>query len=157
MDFTQGRPRFWIPGFDTAHLALPALLGIAAVLIAVLPPPPAPKPSEARVPIPARPAPATVILQPVSGAVLGAGQMKSIEGLAPPGAAIQLYWLDRPLGAPARAGGDGRWTFTTAGFPSGRHAFRVVSRSVQGMATSAPVVVAIQPSPQAPGRAVRRR
>ena len=157
MYFTQGRPRFWIPGFDTAHLALPALLGLAAVLIVVLPKPPAPKPSPFTIPVPQRPTPAPVILQPLSGAVLGAGQMKPIEGLAPPGATIQLYWLDRPLGAPARAGGDGRWIFSTAGFPSGRHAFRVVSRSAQGMATSAPVVVAIQPPPPAQGRAVRRR
>ena len=157
MYFTQGRPRFWFPGFDTVHLALPALLGLAVVLIAVLPPPPAPKPSVVPVPLPAKPAPPTVILQPVSGAVLGAGQMKSLEGLAPPGASVQLYWLDRPLGAPARAGADGRWTFSTAGFPSGRHAFRVVSRSTQGMATSAPVVVAIQLPPPAAGKAVRRR
>lgn len=157
MYFTQGRPRFWIPGFDTAHLALPALLGLAAVLIAVLPAPPAPKPSVVRIAVPPKAAPATIILQPVSGAVLGAGQMKSIEGLAPPGATVQLYWLDRPLGPPARAGGDGRWTFSTAGFPPGRHAFRVVSRSVQGMATSAPVVVAIQSPPPPPGKAVRRR
>ncbi|MFO1461117.1 MAG: hypothetical protein U1G08_17145 [Verrucomicrobiota bacterium] len=157
MDFTQGRPRFWIPGFDTAHLALPALTALVAVLIVVLPTPPVPKPPVVRVPIPPKPAPATVILQPVSGTVLGAGQMKSIEGLAPPGASVQLYWVDRPLGSPALVGADGRWTFSTAGFPPGRHAFRVVSRTFTGTATSAPVVVAIQSPPVPTGKSARRR
>lgn len=156
MHFTQGRPRFWVPGFDTAHLVLPALLGVAVLLIATRPSPPPPRPPTVQVPLPQRPTHATAILQPVSGAVLSSGQMKSIEGLAPPGAAVQLIWMDRPLGSPTRSGGDGRWAFSTAGFPSGRHAFRVVSHGPAGSVTSAPVVVAIQPRTPAPARTVRR-
>ena len=36
MYFVQGRPRFWVPGFDAAHLILPALLALVVVLLVVI-------------------------------------------------------------------------------------------------------------------------
>lgn len=159
MYFVNGRPRFWIPVFDTVHLAVPALLGLVVVLLATSPPAPhapTPAPREARAP---RPAPSLQILSPTTGAVLVPGQLRQIEGLAPPDATLQLFWFDRPLGQPTRVGPDGRWIFSAEHFPPGRHVLRALTRWNGQEIASQPVIITIQPpavSTQAPRKKTGR-
>src|SRR5262245_12625181 len=112
MYFVQGRPRYWMPGFDTAPLAAVALLAVVILLIALLPNRPV---TRQRVvpPAPARILP-TTILAPTTGAAAVPGQSMVVEGLAQPGVTVRLYWYDRPLGEPTRVGADGRWQFSIA-------------------------------------------
>ena len=157
MHFTRGRPRFWIPGFDTAHLAVPGLLLLVLCLIAAAP----------ATPVPVRPAPAAPqplnpasILSPTSGSVLSPEQLSLIEGVAHPGSSVQLYWHNRPVGPPAQAGIDGRWHFINVRFPPGQHVLSVVARSGNRQTVSASVLVTVKPPPAQPKptrRATRSR
>jgi len=132
MLFVQGRPRFWVPSFDTPHLVVPGLLLVVGLLLALLPSRPLVR---TRVP---PPAPAqinpTLILSPTAGAVLTAGQSAVIEGLAQPGGIVRLYWYSQPIGEPTRVALDGRWQFTIASLPPGTHSLRagalVAGRSI---------------------------
>ncbi|MEN9674345.1 MAG: hypothetical protein RIS76_241 [Verrucomicrobiota bacterium] len=155
MYFDRGRPRFWIPGFDRIHLVVPALLGLVAVLIATAVPAPPPITSrpEPRTP---RPSLAVTILNPTSGIVLTSNLVPAIEGTAPPGVIVHLYWFDRPLGQPTRVGPDGRWSFSSGRFPAGQHLLRAVARWQGGLATSAPVIITVQTPPISAGSPRRK-
>jgi len=122
MYFVQGRPRYWVPGFDTAHLAVPALMIVVGLLITYLP---ARSVTRNRTvpPVPAQ-VMQTTILSPLAGAELTIGQTAVIEGLAQPGGIVRLYWYAQPIGEPTRVGLDGRWQFTIANLPAGTHSVR---------------------------------
>jgi len=138
MYFVNGRPRFWVPGFDTAHLVLPALLLFFAILLAVVPPEPVPLKRIAPPPLPqTRP---TTILSPAAGSIFAPGQLGVVEGLAQPGGVVRLYWSDRPLGEPTRVGPDGRWSFTIGRFPPGQHILSAIAM-VEGRYLRSPEVV----------------
>lgn len=150
MYFVRGRPRYWIPSFDRVHLVVPALLGLVVVLIVTAVPAPQPTASrqEARTP---RPSLTVTILNPTSGIVLTSNLVPSIEGTAPPGVIVHLFWFDRPLGQPTRVGPDGRWSFSSGRFPAGQHLLRAVARWQGGLATSAPVIITVQTPPVSAG------
>jgi len=146
MLFHQGRPRYWIPGYDSAHLAVPALLGLVILLLAVVPAPrfsasgasPGSRAEAQRMTVPA------VILSPTGGAVLTPDQLTVIEGLGPAGAVIHLFWFDQALGAPTRAGADGRWRFQVQQLPPGSHALRAVSQLGEQQTVSPPVLFTVR-------------
>ncbi|MBN8249636.1 MAG: hypothetical protein J0L84_19630 [Verrucomicrobia bacterium] len=148
----QGRPRYWIPGFDRVHLALPALLGLVLLLLITAPSVPA----EARRASPVIPSPravtAPVILSPTAGAMLLPGQLSLIEGIAPAGAEVHLFWFNQALGAPTRAGADGRWRFSVQGIPPGVHTLRAAVLDRGRHSFSSPVLFTIQTPPPARSR-----
>lgn len=143
----QGRPRYWIPGYDRVHLVLPALLGLVMVLLLTARTAPAPE----RRPPPAAPAPRAVttpmILNPTAGAVLLPGQLTVIEGIGPVGAEVRLYWYNQALGAPTRAGADGRWQFAVQGMPPGVHTLRAAIVDRGRPSFSPPVLFSVQKPP----------
>jgi hypothetical protein len=148
----QGRPRYWIPGFDRVHLALPALLGLVLVLLMTAPSVPA----EVRRAPSVIPAPRTVtapiILSPTAGAVMLPGQLTVIEGVGPAGAEVHLFWFHQALSAPTRAGADGRWRFSVQGIPPGVHTLRAAVLD-RGRHTFSPAVLfTIQASPPSRSR-----
>ena len=149
MYFVQGRPRFWVPGFDTAHLVLPALLALAVGLLVVLP---------NRAVTASQPAPVarqllpTTILAPVAGTVLPAGQGGVVvEGLAQPGGVVRLYWFAQPIGEPTLVGTDGRWRFTLGNLPVGQHTLRVSTLAERRYLWSPELVITVAaPAAKAP-------
>lgn len=156
MPTLQARPRYWIAGYDTAHLAVPALLGLIGVLLGTAP---SPTGGRTRVPTPDLPqsTQGPLILSPTSMAILTAAELKIVEGLGPPGADVRLIWYDRPFGPSTRIGSDGRWSFAVGSFPEGRHALRAVIRWQGSLATSPPAIITIRPEYGAPGSGQKRQ
>jgi len=151
MALVQARPRDWEAGFDTVHLAVPALAALVALLIAFLPARPM---TRTRVVPPAPPQIVpTTILGPTAGATLTAGQPALVEGLAHPGSIVRLYWYSQPIGEPTRVGRDGRWQFSIGGLPAGTHSIRagalVSGRHVWSGET---VFTAVTVAPKAPAK-----
>lgn len=132
MELTQRRPAYWTPGYDTAHLAVPVLLVLLAVLLAFLPAKPR---QRTRIVPPAPPViRPTTILSPLAGSAVGSGQTVVVDGLAHPGGVVRLYWYAQPIGEPTVVALDGRWQFTLANLPPGTHTVRagalVAGRSI---------------------------
>ncbi|MCW5556598.1 MAG: hypothetical protein KIT22_01950 [Verrucomicrobiae bacterium] len=149
MLFHQGRPRYWIAGYDSAHLAVPAVLGLVIVLLAVVP---TRRAAAAGTPPTPRVEPRTanpVILSPTAGAVLTPDQQTVIEGIGPAGASWQWFWFDRALGAPTLVGTDGRWRFQVQRFPPGNHVLRAATRLGDRQTLSPPVLFTVR-APVAP-------
>lgn len=123
MYFVQRRPRYWEPGFDTAHLVVPVLIAGVALLIALLPSQLA-APLRTAPPTPVNIVP-TTILSPVAGMAMSLGQSVTVDGVAQPGSIVRLYWYAQPVGEPTRVAPDGRWHFTLGNLPAGTHSIRV--------------------------------
>lgn len=154
--FQQSRPRFWIAGYDTAHLAVPVLL-VAVILALAFAPPPPPRVA----PQPARPMVVPQIVSPAPGTILAAGQAFSLDGVAEPGSNVRLFYflnqIDYPLGD-TRAGADGRWRFTVNGLQSGNHSFRATAFLAGRSQISREVTYQVKAPPRtAPTRPQRRR
>lgn len=126
--FRDGKPRYWVAGYDTKFLAVPGLLALVIAGIIWLPKPPPPRPVIA----PPAPPPmvATVIQQPPLGSVLPANDNFVIAGVAEPGSSVRLnYFLrgqDLVLGEQLAAT-NGVWAFSLARLQPGSHTFRAIA------------------------------
>ncbi len=126
--FRDGKPRYWVAGYDTKFLAVPVLLVLVIAGIIWLPKPPPPRPVIA--PPPPPPMAATVILQPPLGTVIPANDNFLISGVAEPGSSVRLnYFLrgqDVVLGEQI-SGTNGVWAFNLARLQPGSHTFRAIA------------------------------
>lgn len=155
--FREGRPRFWISGYDTAHLAVPVLLVLVVAALAFAP---APQPAPARPAAPvARAMAPTLIIAPVTGSVLITGQSFFVDGSAEPGSNVRLFYFangaDYPLGD-ARVGADGRWRFTINDLKPGNHSFRAAAFLAGRTMISGEVTYTVKAAPRQPARQRRR-
>lgn len=111
--FGSGRwPRCWIPGYDVWHFLLAAALAGVLAVQAWIPVTPV-----ARRSAPSPPSP-PVFLTPAPGFHWAADQLGVVEGLAPPGAWVRLYY-GRQFLAQALVGQDGHFRFRLSGVPAG--------------------------------------
>jgi len=141
--FQNGRPRYWIEGYDTAHLAVPVLLLIVIGLLAFLPGNsttakalPQQRTGQAASPSLQQPAPRpmtpTLWLQPRSGTMVSAGQPLTVNGTAEPGSLVRLFYLHNRQGhllSQTNATAQGQWRFIVSKLTAGQHSFQAVAYS----------------------------
>lgn len=126
--FRDGKPRYWIAGYDGKFLVVPALLALVIAGIIWLPLAPAPKPVIA--PPPPPPMAPTLVLQPAPGSVVPSNETFVLSGSAEPGSVVRLnYFLnnvEKDLSEQI-ADTNGGWAFSLNRLQAGSHTFRVLA------------------------------
>lgn len=147
--FRDGKPRYWIAGYDGKFLVVPALLALVIAGILWLPHPPPPKPVIA--PVAPPPMAPTLILQPSPGSVVTAQTPFTLSGSAEPGSVVRLNYfrnnVDQLL-AEQVAGADGSWAFSLSRLDSGPHTFRALASKGGRTMPSGEVTYTAKPAPR---------
>ena len=152
--FVQGKPRYWIPGYDGWYLAAPVGFVLLVVALCLLPR----KPLAAARPAgpPPRVLTATSLLWPKPGAVFHDGKVGDVGGTAEPGGLVRLYYGTALIGQTV-ADANGRFRFQLAGFPAGPATLRaetlIGARSMWSGEVTFTVASAAKPvTPKKPGK-----
>jgi hypothetical protein len=149
--FRDGKPRYWIAGYDGKFLVVPVLLALVIAGIIWLPQAPAPKPVIAPPPPPAM-AP-TLVLQPAPGNVVPANETFTLSGSAEPGSVVRLNYfqtnVDHLLGEQTAAT-NGGWAFNLSRLQAGSHTFRVLAFKAGRTMPSGEVTYTSKPVPRPP-------
>jgi len=146
----EGKPRYWLAGYDIWHLLVPVALAGVLTALAMLP--------EPRKPQPAPPPPAmipTAWISPAPNSSISARQFGVVEGRGQPGGTVTL-WLrqipnpERPLTERALQP-DGRFVIALTNFPPGSYGFRAEVRTPSGGVSSTfEIPIHLQPDPPVP-------
>jgi hypothetical protein len=126
--FRDGKPRYWIPGYDGAFLVVPLLLAAVIGGLVWLPKPPPVRQNVTAVP--PRPMLPPVILEPPPGSLVTANEAFTISGSAEPGSVVRLnYFLNGVdvLLAEQPYATNGVWAFSLNRLQPGAHTFRASS------------------------------
>lgn len=146
----EGKPRYWLAGYDVWHLCVPVALAAVVAAMAVLPeakkPVPTPKPT-AMVP--------TTWISPAPNSSMPASRFGVLEGRGQPGGRVTIWfrqipnaerWLTESPVLP-----DGRFVVALTNFPAGTFGFRAEVRTPSGAVSSTfEVPIHLQPPPPAP-------
>lgn len=176
--FENGRPRYWIPGYDRWNLIFPVALGVVLVARLWLPeavmeraavavlgrrmdlfherPAPAPPP---------RPMAPTRLDSPQNGKGFFQARMADAAGRAEPGALVALEYARMDPRDPEwhvlsqmPADGLGMFRFQLQNFPPGNYRLRARATADAGrMALSGEVMVSVLPDPAREGRRRTRK
>ncbi len=149
--FRDGKPRYWIPGYDGPFLAVPVLLALVIAGIIWLPKAAAPRQNVTA--IPPRPMAPTLILSPAAGSIVPANEAFTISGSAEPGSVVRLnYFLngvDVLLGELPSAT-NGAWGFNLSRLQPGAHTFRASAFLGGRTVMSGEVTYLAKPVPRPP-------
>lgn len=153
--FRDGKPRYWIKGYDGPFLIVPLLLALTITAIAWLPKPPPPRQNVT--PIVTRPMAPTLIFSPPAGSIVAAGQDVHIYGSAETNSIVLLALLQN--GVESRTGElkatNGLWGFRVGPLNPGAHTFRASAflggrTQISGEVTYLAKIVPRQPAAKRP-------
>jgi hypothetical protein len=146
----EGKPRYWLAGYDSWHLLVPVALAGVLTALAMLP--------EQKKPQPAPPPPAmvqTTWISPAPGSSIPVRQFGVLEGRGQPGGRVTIWfrqipnperWLTESPVLP-----DGRFVVALTNFPAGTFGFRAEVRMPSGAVSSTfEIPIHLQPPPPAP-------